>query len=127
MDTSGRRPEVSCPTSLGVEREMLSKVTSELEHDTLAAARDAALEDAAQSGGRVYPCTVASQGGRMMISTTFPFSFLEKNVRIDPATKGGSPRANMNRPLLPDHVRNIRRYLLENRDAYFLGAISMNV
>lgn len=113
--------------SEGVDREMLSKVTSELEHDSLNAARDAALEDAAQSGGRVFPVSVSQQGGRLMLTTAFPLAFIAKNVKIDSAVKGGSPRANVNRPVIPEHVRAIKKYLLENRSAYFLGAVAMNV
>lgn len=106
---------------------MFSSVSREFEHDTIALARDAATEDAVQSGGRVFPCTVSSQGGRLMISTAFSMGFIAKHLRIDPAPKGGSPQRNVNRPILVDHVKNIKRYLLDNRNDYFLPALSLNI
>lgn len=106
---------------------MFTKVTQEFEHETLAAARDAANEDAAHSGGRVFPCTVSFQGGRPILSTAFPLGFIARHIRIDPAPRGGSPREKVNRPILVDHVRTIKRYLLDNRNDYFLGALSLNI
>lgn len=99
----------------------------ELEFPTLQEARDAAMDDASASGGRVYPCIVFQQGGRWMISTSFPFTFLSKQVRLDPAIKGGNPRNNMNRPLMPDHTKNIRKYLLENPNEYILPPVTLNM
>lgn len=99
----------------------------ELEFDTLQDAREAAFDEATASGGRVYPCTVFQQGGRWMISTSFPFTFLAKQVKLDPATKGGNPRQNMNRPLMVDHVRSIRSYLLSNPKSYILPPVTLNL
>ena len=45
-------------------------VTTDFEHNTVQEARDAAVDDAASSGGRVYPCLVFRQGGRMMIAAS---------------------------------------------------------
>lgn len=106
---------------------MFSTVDREFEHDSLAHARDAATEDAAHSGGRIFPCTVSLQGGRPILSTAFPLGFIARHIRIDPATRGGSPRDKVNRPILVDHVRTIKRYLLDNRNDYFLGALSLNI
>lgn len=106
---------------------MFTNVAHEFEHDSIAAARDAANEDAAQSGGRVFPCTVSSQGGRLMISTAFSMGFIAKHLKIDPAPRGGTPQRNVNRPILVDHVKNIKRYLLENRKDYFLPALCLNI
>lgn len=106
---------------------IFTHVTKEFEHDSLADARTAANEDAAHSGGRVFPCTVSFQGGRPILSTAFPLGFIARHIRIDPASRGGSPRDKVNRPILPDHVRTIKRYLLQNRNDYFLGALSLNI
>ncbi len=106
---------------------MFSTVEHEFEHDSLARAREAATEDAAHSGGRVFPCTVSLQGGRPILSTAFPLGFIARHLRIDPAQRGASPRDKVNRPILVDHVRTIKRYLLENRNDYFLGALSLNI
>lgn len=106
---------------------MFSTVEREFEHDSIAAAREAAAEDAAHSGGRVFPCTVSLQGGRPILSTAFPLGFIVRHIRIDPAQRGTSPRDKVNRPILVDHVRTIKRYLLENRNDYFLGALSLNI
>lgn len=103
------------------------KQVTELEFDTLNLAREAATDDATASGGRVYTCTVFQQGGRRMLSTSFPFPFLSKQVRLDPATKGGNPRGNMNRPLMLDHVKAIRQYLLTNPGDYVLPPVTLNL
>lgn len=102
-------------------------VTREFEHETVAQAREAAVDDAASSGGRVYPCLVFRQGGRLMVTTSFPFTFLARQVRLDSAAKGGNPRTSTNRPLMADHVRNIRDYLIKNRNEYILPPVTLNV
>lgn len=109
------------------EKATLSTVTKEFEHDTVEQARQAAMDDAASTGGRVYPCQVFSQGGRLMVSTSFPFAFLARQVVLDPAVKGGNPRFSMNRPLMPDHVRTIRQYLREHPGDYILPPVTLNV
>lgn len=106
---------------------ILSTVTKEFEHNTVEQARQAAMDDAASSGGRVYPCQVFTQGGRLMISTSFPFTFLARQVQLDSAVKGSNPRNSINRPLMPDHVRTIRGYLIKNRGEYVLPPVTLNV
>jgi DNA sulfur modification protein DndB len=107
--------------------EEFTTVTKEFEHETVAQAREAAVDDAASSGGRVYPCLVFRQGGRLMVTTSFPFTFVARQVRLDSAVKGGNPRNSTNRPLMPDHVRNIRDYLIKNRNEYILPPVTLNV
>lgn len=109
------------------ETKRLINLDGEREFDTLQEARESAFDEATASGGRVYPCTVFQQGGRWMISTSFPFPFLAKQVRLDPAVKGGNPRNNMNRPLMPDHVKSIRNYLLQNVHEYILPPVTLNL
>lgn len=108
-------------------KQSFGSVTTAFEHDTVEQARQAAMDDAASSGGRVYPCQVFFQGGRLMITTSFPFALLARQVVLDPAVKGGNPRGSMNRPLMPDHVRTIREYLLKNPSEYILPPVTLNV
>lgn len=106
---------------------MLSIVEKPFEHDSVAQARDAALEAAASTGGRVFPCQVFTQGERLMISTSFPFSFVAKQVAFDWAQKGGNPRTATNRPLMYEHVKSIRDYLLNNPSFYILPPVTLNI
>lgn len=105
----------------------LSTVYTEFEHDTVEQARNAALEEAAATGGRVFPCTVGRQGGRLILSAMLPLQTVAKHVRIDAAQKGGSARANLNRPIMAEHVRAIYNYLEANRDQYILPPVTLNV
>jgi DGQHR domain-containing protein len=61
-----------------------------------------------------------------MITTSFPLTFLARQVRLDSAVKGGNPRMNTNRPLMHDHVRSIREYLIKNRNGYILPPVTLN-
>lgn len=105
----------------------LTGVTKELEHGSVEEARNAATDDATSSGGRVYPCVVFRQGGRVSMTTALPLSFLAKNVKPDSAVKGGDPKSATNRPMMPDHVKVIRDYLKENKSAYILPPMTLNV
>lgn len=104
-----------------------TSVSKEIEHDSVEAARNAANEDAASSGGRVFPCVMFRQGGRVSMTTALPLSFVSKNVKPDSAAKGGDPRGSTNRPMMPDHVKVIRDYLNENKGAYILPPVTLNV
>ncbi|OLO35532.1 DGQHR domain-containing protein [Streptomyces sp. MNU77] len=97
-----------------------------MEHDGLDAAHQAASADAVASGARVFPCTVFAQGQRTMISTSFPFSFLARQVVADSAAKGGNPTGATNRPLMPDHVKAINTYVRENPENYILPPVTLN-
>jgi DGQHR domain-containing protein len=96
------------------------------EHDNLEEALHAASTDAAASGSRVFPCTVFQQGGRTMISTSFPFSFVARQVITDSAVKGGLPSGATNRPLMPDHVKTINKYVQDHPDHYILPPVALN-
>lgn len=105
----------------------LTGVKRELEHESVEAARNAAVDDATSSGGRVYPCVVFRQGGRVSMTTALPLSFVAKNVKPESAVKGDNPRTATNRPMMPDHVKVIRDYLKENKSAYILPPMTLNV
>ncbi|MGW4364334.1 DNA sulfur modification protein DndB [Nocardia takedensis] len=96
------------------------------EHDGLDKALQAAANDAAAAGARVFPCTVFQQGTRTMISTSFPYSFLAHQVVSDSVEKGSDPANTTNRPLMADHVRNINTYVRENRENYILPPVTLN-
>jgi DGQHR domain-containing protein len=93
----------------------------------LEAAMKAAYADSMSSGAQVFPCTVFQQGGRTMISTSFPFPFLSNRVEAQSARKGDNPTAYTNRPLMPDHVKSIRQYMLDNVEDYILPPVTLNV
>lgn len=106
---------------------MFSEVKSEFEHDTMEAATKAAFDDAAATGGRVFPCVVSRQGSRVTITTAFPMAFIGKHVRADSVVKGSNPLHHTNRPLMPEHVRTIYNYLKSNPDRYLLPPVTLNV
>ncbi|WP_218841156.1 DNA sulfur modification protein DndB [Nocardia amikacinitolerans] len=97
-----------------------------MEHDGLDKALTAASADAAAAGARVFPCTVFRQGHRTMISTSFPYSFLARQVVSESVDKGGDPANTTNRPLLTDHVKTINTYVRENQDNYILPPVTLN-
>ncbi|MFE2997334.1 DNA sulfur modification protein DndB [Nocardia sp. NPDC059246] len=97
-----------------------------MEHDGLDHALAAASADAAAAGARVFPCTVFQQGARTMISTSFPYSFLTRQVVAESADKGGDPANTTNRPLMTDHVKSINHYVRENRGNYILPPVTLN-
>lgn len=105
----------------------MEKQGQQMWHESVSAAQLAAIEDAASTGGRVFPCVVFYQGKRLMISTSVPYSFLQKHVQSDSAKKGDNPRGKTNRPLITDHVRNIQNYMRENADHYIMPPVTLNV
>ncbi|MBF6466384.1 DNA sulfur modification protein DndB [Nocardia beijingensis] len=96
------------------------------EHDGLDKALAAASGDAAAAGARVFPCTVFRQGRRTMISTSFPYAFLARQVVSESVEKGGDPANTTNRPLMTDHVKNINSYVRENPEDYILPPVTLN-
>jgi DNA sulfur modification protein DndB len=105
---------------------MLSVVRTEFEHDSVELARNAAFEEATATGGRVFPCTVGSQGDRLILSAMLPLQTVAKHVRFDSAVKGSSARQRLNRPIMPDHVRTIYTYLRDNPEKFILPPVTLN-
>ncbi|WP_229400877.1 DNA sulfur modification protein DndB [Micromonospora okii] len=97
------------------------------EHADILAAMESAAREAAAIGGRIFPCTVFKQGSRTMVSTAFPNTFINRQVVSDSAAKGSSPRETLNRPLMPDHAKSIKEYIIANREDYILPAVTLNV
>ncbi|MFI9641334.1 DNA sulfur modification protein DndB [Micromonospora sp. NPDC051925] len=100
---------------------------SPIEHPDLPTARGAARDEADSSFGQVFPVIVFKQGRRTMLSTSFPMRLLARYITLDPAVKGESPREKYNRPLMSDHARSIRDYLVENPEDYLLPSVTLNV
>lgn len=99
-----------------------------IEHATLDDAFRAASEAAVGGFGRVFPCTIFTQGRRTMLSTSFPLPYVAgPNVVSRPANKDTSAQDAMNRPLISDHVKAINHYLTENHDQYILPPVTLNI
>ena len=99
-----------------------------IEHANLDEAFLAASRTAAAGFGRVFPCTVFTQGKRTMLATSFPLRFVASPAIVSsPASKETSAQAAMNRPLMPDHVKAINQYLLDNRDQYILPPVTLSI
>lgn len=84
-----------------------------------------AMMHAAATGGRVCGCSVFSQGGRILASTSLPMSQIDELLLSRPASRGQSPRDSGNRPVIPEHVRSIADYLVKNPNAYVLPPLSV--
>jgi len=50
-----------------------------------------------------------------------------RQIKTDSAKKGESARGSTNRPIIPEHVTNIQRYLEANRERYILPPLTLNV
>jgi DGQHR domain-containing protein len=61
-----------------------------------------------------------------MISTSFPYQFLARQVVADSAAKAGDPTNATNRPLLTDHVKTINNYVTANATDYILPPLTLN-
>ncbi|MER5480839.1 DNA sulfur modification protein DndB [Streptomyces sp. NPDC002734] len=108
---------------------MSSKINL-IEHDSVEKAlAEAVSQSIAMAGSTHIPCTIFKQGERTMISTALPFLFLADStkVRMHSATKGSNPAQAHNRPKIPDHVKSIHHYMLNNPDDYFLPPVTLNV
>ncbi|WP_033440176.1 DNA sulfur modification protein DndB, partial [Saccharothrix sp. NRRL B-16314] len=106
---------------------MANERTAPIDHPDILTAMEAAHREAAAVGGRIFPCTVFKQGDRTMVSTAFPNQFIKRQVVADSAIKGNSPRDSLNRPLMPDHAKSIKEYVITNKDDYILPPVTLNV
>ncbi|MBM7491930.1 DGQHR domain-containing protein [Micromonospora luteifusca] len=106
---------------------MASPLTATTEHTDLNVASAAANFEATAVGGRVFPCVVFKQGSRTMVSTSFPYSFIARNVVTNSALKGESPRESQNRPLMPEHAKSIKEYVVANASDYILPPVTLAV
>ncbi|MBD2482017.1 DNA sulfur modification protein DndB [Planktothrix sp. FACHB-1365] len=87
-----------------------------------------AFTDAATCGARVFQCHVYEQGQRVHLAFCLSFEQLLEMAKFQTADKKKN-RANaedlINRPLVPNHVNEIAKYLLET-DNYILPSFIFN-
>ena len=91
------------------------------------AAYEAAVEEAAHTGGHILPATMFIQGGRVNLSLAMTLADVADFVHRQTAPRDSDPRASINRPLMPDHARTIERYLVDNGDSYILPSLTLSV
>ena len=91
------------------------------------AAKGAAHEEAGNTGGRVLPAIMFTQGGRVNLSLAMTYADVQSLVHRASAPRDSDPRRHMNRPLMPDHARNIENYLIDNPQSYILPALTLTV
>jgi len=109
------------PTTITLTNEYISI------HDSPEAARGAAYEEAVNTGGRVLPAVMFTQGGRVNLSLAMTYADVQSLVHRASAPRDSDPRGHMNRPLMPDHARNIENYLVDNPQSYILPALTLTV
>jgi DGQHR domain-containing protein len=94
-------------------------------------AQQAAMTEAASTGGLQLPAVMFQQGERFMLSTAFPMPQVRQRLQVNSApARGGvnEVRGMTNRPIMPDHVATIKGYLKENVGGrYILPPITLNV
>jgi DGQHR domain-containing protein len=98
---------------------------------TLKEAQEAAISEAANTGGLQLPAVMFRQGERMMLSTALPMPAVRQRLQVNSApARGGvdEVRGMTNRPIMADHVATIKGYLKENVGGrYILPPITLNV
>jgi len=95
-----------------------------MEHPSWEAAVAAAGSEAATTMASSAPVILYQQSSRQFLVTSFPLPFIADRVKIDNLKKGEDPDAHYNRPLIPDHIRQISDYLV-NQDNYILPPLTL--
>lgn len=91
-------------------------------------AQSQAYADAATCGARVFLCHIYEQGRRHHLAFSLPFNLLIEMAKLQTAdTKKHKSNAEelINRPLMPQHVDEIAKYLLETEN-YILPSFIFN-
>ena len=91
-------------------------------------AQNQAWADASSSGARVFVCHIYEQGRRNHLVFSLPFNLLLEMAKLQTAdNKKHKSNAEelINRPLMPQHVDEIAKYLLET-DNYILPPFIFN-
>ena len=97
------------------------------ECSTYEEAKAKAADDAASSFALPLQVIAFEQGGRTCYATSLPLRKAIDLIRFDSAERGDlTPEKKTNRPVMPDHVRNIAEYLA-NQSQYVLPSITLNV
>jgi DNA sulfur modification protein DndB len=99
--------------------------------DTHEAAQQLSVAEASATGGQPFPAILFRQGARAFASTALPIGVIRERVIVREVRRGDDPSAvlkNANRPVMPDHTRNIARYVKNNMDKkYILPPMTLNV
>ncbi len=94
---------------------------------TFEEAKAKAADDAGSSFALPLQVVMFQQAGRVCYATSLPLGKALDLIRFDSAVRGeAEPEKKTNRPIMPDHVRTIEDYLI-NQDPYVLPAITLNV
>ncbi len=96
--------------------------------DTERDALDQATRSAATSGARLFICHVYEQGHRTHLAFSLSLKLLLEIARVNSADgkkNKSDAELMMNRPLMPPHVKEIAKYLV-NTDAYILPPFIFN-
>lgn len=104
---------------------------SERSYPTLEEAQSRAGAEAVNTGGFTVPVVVFRQGTRTFMSGALPMVWVKARLEANPAPKGASiagARAATNRPEIPEHSKQIAKYLRENiGKKYILPPLTLNV
>ncbi len=87
-----------------------------------------AFADASTSGARVFLCHIYEQGRRNHLVFSLPFNQLVEMAKLQSAEakkNKSNPEEKKNRPLMPQHVNEIAKYLLETEN-YILPPFIFN-
>src|SRR5262245_40698819 len=105
------------------EKERLSML---IEHDKYEDVVRAVQEEASANFSQAIPALIYRQAGRQFIVTSFPLAVLVDRVKLDTLKKGDDPDEHINRPLMPDHVKSIVKYL-QTQPEYILPGITLSI
>lgn len=99
--------------------------------DTLEAAQQLAGAEVANTGGFSVPVVRFRQGMRRMLTGALPISWMKSRLEARSAGRQGSihdTRSAMNRPEIPEHTRNIAKYIRENfNKKYIVPPMTLNI
>src|SRR6185436_6700601 len=105
---------------------MRTELWSIVEHPTWEAAVAAAGSEAATTMASAAPVILYKQSSRQFLVASFPLPFIADRVKIDNLKKGEDPDAHYNRPLIPEHIRAIEEYLVDQEN-YILPPLTLCV
>ena len=97
-----------------------------VEHATWEAAVAAAGTEASTTMASPAPVIIYKQASRHFLVTSFPLNYIADRVKIDNLKKGDDPDVHYNRPLIPEHIRQIADYLAKQED-YILPPLTLCV
>lgn len=97
---------------------------------TVEEAQRAASQEAAATGGTMLPAIMFKQGARWMLTTAFLIPLIRSRLQTNHAARKGSVeevRSATNRPVMPDHVESVKKYLMANvGKKYILPPLTLN-